>query len=205
MTEKTFLDKVYDIDGPDGIKKLYSEWAASYEAEVIANGYATPDRIAKALASVTSDFTKPILDYGCGTGLSGSSLKSNGFNKIIGADPSIEMLSHAKSKDVYAKLVEIDVTKPPPFDVGQFSSITAIGVIGAGAAPVEVFDALFDLLTSGQRLALSLNDHTLSVPEFPNRVAGVVENGRAKLIFEEFGDHLPGQNMSSMIYILEKT
>jgi predicted TPR repeat methyltransferase len=204
MSDKTFLNKAYDVDGPEGITKLYVEWAESYEAEVTANGYATPGRIAAALASVTDDQSLPVLDYGCGTGLSGNALASKGFSNITGADPSPEMLAFAKTKGVYSSLIEIDIKTGPPFEVGEFSSIAAIGVIGAGAAPVEVFDALFGLLKSGQRFALSLNDHTLEIAAFPDRVHGVVASGSAKLIFEEFGDHLPGQNMKSMVYILEK-
>ena len=77
-------------------------------------------------------------------------------------------------------------------------------MIGAGAAPVEVFDDLFGLLTTGQKMALSLNDHTLAVPEFPQRIASVVADGFAKMLFEEYGPHLPGQNMKSIVYIIEK-
>jgi predicted TPR repeat methyltransferase len=205
MTDETFLDKAYHIDGPQGVKDLYAKWANSYESEVTRNGYATPSRIAAALSEFINNKSAPILDYGCGTGLSGLALQAQGFTNIVGADPSPEMLAFADQKNAYSELIEIDVTQPPPFEPGQFPTIAAIGVIGSGAAPIEVFDALFQLLKSGQRMALSLNDHSLAIPAFPDRISHVIDNASGKLIFEEYGPHFPAQDIKSMIYIIEKT
>ena len=83
MTDK-FLDKVYDARTADETRELYDAWSASYEAEVAENGYATPGRCAEALAKHLTDKDAPILDFGCGTGLSGLALKLAGFTTIDG-------------------------------------------------------------------------------------------------------------------------
>ena len=60
-----FLDKAYEARDAASTRGLYDNWAASYDAEVAANGYVTPGRCAEALKSVTRNMRAPILDFGC--------------------------------------------------------------------------------------------------------------------------------------------
>jgi predicted TPR repeat methyltransferase len=204
MTE-TFLDKAYDTTGVNATRALYRKWANSYDAEVSENGYATPKRCADALGAVTSDFTAPILDFGCGTGLSGLALSLVGFKAIDGMDLTQDMLDQAAEKNLYRSLSLTDPDVAFPVEKGNYSAISAIGVIGAGAAPLEVFDMLLGALGSGGKFVLSFNDSTLKNPAFEKRVGAVIKAGVADLLFEEYGDHLPGINMKSKVYVLEKT
>ena len=137
MTEK-FLDKVYDARDAASTRQLYDEWAATYEAEVAENGYVTPGRCAAALADQMTDLSAPILDFGCGTGLSGLALKTAGFEVIDGVDLSADMLAEARSKGAYRKLSQIEADTPLPHQPSEYAAIAAIGVIGAGAAPISV-------------------------------------------------------------------
>ncbi len=200
-----FFDRVYDARSADDTRTLYDAWAASYEADVAENGYATPGRCAAALAAFTQDLTAPILDFGCGTGLSGVALRLAGFETIDGVDLSADMLAEAKTKSVYRKLRQIDAGATPVDDPSDYSAIAAIGVIGAGAAPIDVFDTLMNCLTPGGKLVLSFNDHALSDPANEARIDAWVSRDAAILRFKEYGDHLPGLNMKSNVYIIEKT
>jgi predicted TPR repeat methyltransferase len=201
MTEN-FLDKVYAARGEEQTREIYDNWAASYEAEVAQNGYATPGRCAQALAKVTEDLTAPVLDFGCGTGLSGLALKLAGFSTIDGVDLSAEMLSQAQAKGVYRETRQ--VTGDLSLETGRYSTITAIGVIGSGAAPISVLDTLMNALGPGGRLVFSFNDHTLEDPVHEARISEWTDCGAARLIFRERGEHLPGLGMKSNVYILEK-
>lgn len=203
MTQKTFLDSVYEVSGADETIAIYDKWSASYDKEVAENGYATPGRVARALAQVTSK-SASILDYGCGTGLSGLALKTAGFTQVHGADPSPEMLDGAAQKQVYDSLTLLDLDKGPPFAQGQFDVIAAIGVLGAGAAPAPVFDLLFDLLAPGNLFAFSFNDHTLEQDGFASRVTNAITSQTANIVFQGYGDHLPGMDMNSMVYVLQR-
>ena len=99
--ENNYLNKVYDVSTSDS-RELYASWATTYDQEVIENGYATPDRVAKALKEYVSDKSTLILDYGCGTGLSGLALQSVGFKNLDGLDVSKEMVRIAE-KNPYTK------------------------------------------------------------------------------------------------------
>ena len=137
---------------------------ATYEAEVAEHGYATPDRVAQALWSKMPDLAlTPILDYGCGTGLSGVALRKAGFEVIDGMDPTRKDAERRAAKGcVPQPLKSFEITEPAPLTPGAYAAITAIGVIGSGAAPPETLDMLMNALPKGGKLAFSFNDHTLA-------------------------------------------
>lgn len=202
MADKKFLSQVYDLATPEATRTLYDDWSASYDAEIAENGYATPARIAEALARHAPDSTVPILDFGCGTGLSGVALKLAGFTVIDGADLSADMLKGAAEKSVYRELWQVE----PGADIPRgYAAITATGVIGIGAAPPEVFDTIMAALAPGGLFALSFNDHALAAPEFEGRLRSYTESGGAQLLFQEYGAHLPGIDLKSNVYVVEKT
>lgn len=200
MTDK-FLDKVYDARTAEETRDLYDAWSASYEAEVAENGYATPGRCAEALAKHLADKDAPILDFGCGTGLSGLALKLAGFTTIDGVDLSADMLAQAQDKQAYRRLTQIAPDTPIS---GDYTAIAAIGVIGAGAAPISTFDLIMRALPRGGYFVLSFNDHALSDPVNEGRVSEWCDCSAARLLFKEYGPHLPGLDMKSNVYVLEK-
>jgi len=203
MTER-YLDKVYGLDTPEETRSFYNDWSGSYDAEVMENGYATPMRVARALAAQTSQLEAPVLDYGCGTGLSGAALIQAGFTTVDGADLSPDMLAGARDKGVYRETWLIKLDADLPFAPGDYSAITAIGVIGAGAAPPETLDLLIDSLAPGGLLGFSFNDHTLQDPPYPAQLASVLQASKAKVLFEEHGPHLPKIGLDSTVYVLER-
>ncbi|MEK6204583.1 MAG: methyltransferase type 11, partial [Amylibacter sp.] len=77
-THKDHLSRAYDLSSVDETQKFYSDWAATYDAEILENGYATPERCAKALAGFAPEQDFAVLDIGCGTGLSGKYLAAAG-------------------------------------------------------------------------------------------------------------------------------
>lgn len=203
MSDK-FLKDVYGLDSPQATKAHYQKWASSYDDEVGSNGYATPGRIARALWSQLPEPKTPILDYGCGTGLSGVALNAVGFEIVDGIDPTPQMLEGALAKGVYRNLTSFDITDPNPLQAGAYKVITAIGVIGVGAAPPETLDMLINALPSGGLIAFSYNDHTLEYHSYTVRLSDWLDMGAARLLFREYGPHLPGMDMKSDVYIVEK-
>lgn len=199
-----FLDKAYGARDAASTRQLYDDWAASYEAEIGENGYATPGRCAAALRAHTKDPHQPILDFGCGTGLSGLALKLQGFTCIDGVDLSAEMLEQARAKQLYRRLDQIAADAPLPFTPGDYAAIAAIGVIGAGAAPISVLDTLMAGLASGGLLVFSFNDHALQDPANEGRLNEHLDCGAARLLLREHGDHLPGINLKANVYVVEK-
>ncbi len=200
---KTYLDKIYSTDSTD-LRPFYAQWAQSYDQEVGENGYITPLRIAEALARHVKDLSIPILDYGCGTGISGQAFQEAGFLTIDGVDISDEMLEVAAQKKIYRRLEVFAPETGPDVKLGAYNIIAAVGVIGAGAAPLAVLDQIMALLAPKGLLVFSFNDHTLEDPAYDGRVENYVKQGQAALHLKDYGDHLPKQKINSNIYILEK-
>jgi predicted TPR repeat methyltransferase len=126
MAQK-FLDKTYQISGADAMRELYDDWSDSYDAEVGENGYATPARLAAALAEAQPDRSTPVLDYGCGTGLSGAAMAQAGFTVIDGMDPSSGMLEKCRARGLYRNLIELDLDAPLPIPQDAYPVIMAVG------------------------------------------------------------------------------
>lgn len=202
---KDQIENAYNIENTEQARGLYKNWAETYNAEVAKHGYATPGRCARAVASFAPDLTVPVLDVGCGTGLSGMALKDVGFSTIDGCDISPEMLAKAgEVNDLYRKSWQTDLENPFPFEPGTYAIITAMGVITPSHAPPETIDAILSVLPKDGLLAFSLNDHALEDPTFEARIAENVDTGTARLLFKEHGDHLPGFGLGSVVYVLQK-
>lgn len=200
---KKFIDKTYATSGAEAMRDHYDEWSASYEEEVGEYGYATPARLAQSLRQVLPDPNTPVLDYGCGTGLSGQAFAQAGFTAIDGMDPSSGMLDQCRKKGLYRNLIQLDLSGPLPIGQDQYRAIMAVGVISTGAGPASLMDDLIALLPTGGFFGLSLNDHALADPDYPAGIQRLKDAGHI-VRAEDYGPHLPKMNLKSMTYIFEK-
>lgn len=203
-TKTKFLENVYDLNTADDTRRFYDDWSDTYDAEVAENGYATPARLAEALAEHVLNKRTPILDLGCGTGISGAALRDAGFETIDGSDFSAPMLAQAKAKGIYRTLLKADLTDPMPFEDGAYKIITAVGVLNPGHGPAEVLDAVLAKLPRAGIFAFSLNDHALADPSYEGRLMDHLDCGAAHLLFKDYGEHLPKIGLKSNVYVLQK-
>ena len=125
MSDK-FLKDTYNLDSPQATRTHYEKWAASYDEEVAEHGYATPGRVADALWAQLPEPQTPVLDFGCGTGLSGVALSRVGYKVIDGIDPTPKMLEGARAKGVYRNLSTFEITDPAPLSQGAYKAITFV-------------------------------------------------------------------------------
>ena len=204
VKQRNFLDRAYGLDDAEKTRSFYGEWARSYDEEVKANGYASPARTAAAMAQAVEDITAPLLDLGCGTGLSGEAFQAAGFTVIDGTDFSEEMLGIAETKGVYRRLFKGDLNNPIPAGPGDYANIVAIGVFSPGHAPAEMIDTVVALLQANGCFGFSLNDHALEEQVYEDRVKDLADTGMAEVVFNEYGAHLPGIGLRSRIYVLRK-
>ena len=107
------LEMVYAAKTPEEIAAAYAVWAATYDAETMAVGYLLPFLITSWVARHVPAGEGPLLDAGCGTGLSGPNVKALGYDDIAGLDISEDMLRIAASRHAYTCLL---YTSPSPRD-----------------------------------------------------------------------------------------
>lgn len=205
MTKETFNPKLWTPRSVAETQKIYAEWAETYDDDILGAGYATPLRIAQALIDAGADTSAPILDFGCGTGLSGLALGAVGFTTIDGTDVSAEMLQRAQVKDVYRKLWLGNPEQPLEIPAGHYKAVTATGVISLGAAPPTMLRTLLNAMDAGGFLSLSYNDATLADDSYINALNDVLNDGTVTELSREYGPHLPGKQMGSTVYVLQKS
>ena len=200
------LKSAYGLDGPKAVGEFYGGWANGYEDEVIANGYITPERCAKALAGFVEDKSSPVADLACGTGLSGLALRAQGFTLIDGFDLSPEMLEKARAKEgLYRNLAICDMSKPLAVPEGTYAHVAAVGCITHDYLPATVLDEILRIVPSGGHFVFSINDWTAREGSMERRLGEICDCGAAVTIFKEYGDHVPGNDMGCTVYVLRKT
>ena len=203
MVDQTQKSDLWTPRGTKDTQKLYADWADTYEADLIAKEYATPARIAAAVETLDQDRTCAILDFGCGTGMSGAALANVGFSTIDGTDITPEMLAYAQKKQAYRKLW-LGTPGELDFETGAYDVIVACGVISLGAAPPDMLGALLDNLAIGGHLAFSYNDPTIADSAYGDELDRHIASGLAVQVFRQHGPHLNKAVTGSDVIILRR-
>ena len=182
---------------------VYRDWAKTYDADVAGRGYRTPGRMAAMLKLHLPEGHGPILDFGCGTGISGAALAAAGIGPLHGTDITDEMVEVARTKGLYEKLWVGDPGAQPA-QPGDYDVIFAAGVVSLGAAPPETLDNLIDALAPGGLLILSFNDPTLENGSYDAQLQKHLDQGAVSLIAREHGPHLDDMDMGSDVILLRR-
>lgn len=203
--ESAYLDNIYSVDGGEEMRRYYDDWAKSYDSDLVDNDYRTPARCAEALARHLSDKSAPLLDFACGTGMSGVALREAGFRSIDGIDISQGMLDVAREKNAYRDLWVCDPDMPFDQRAHGYAAITAVGAIGAGAAPVDAIDGALAALEPGALFVVSLNDHTLEDATFEGKLHSAEKAGTITILEGAHGPHLPAIGLGAKVYVARRT
>jgi len=107
MNDLPQLRDAYALNDADEVRRLYAEWANSYDAGFVeAMGYQLPQEVARSF--VGAGGLGPVLDIGAGTGLVAQHLAAFGVSPIDAVDLSPQMLDIARTKGLYRDLMAVD-------------------------------------------------------------------------------------------------
>jgi SAM-dependent methyltransferase len=130
---KAFLDEAYALESEAEAIAFYDRWAEEYDAQVERGlRYVAPRELAETLSRYHAPCDVPVLDVGCGTGLTGSCLRELGFSTIDGLDLSTAMLEKAREKGVYRSLMAADLNAPLALDDGAYGAVVCSGTFTQG-------------------------------------------------------------------------
>jgi len=156
------LDLVYSAKTPEELATAYAKWAASYDGETAALGYYLPFQITAWVARYVPAGEGPLLDAGCGTGLSGPALKALGYNDIAGLDLSADMLAIAGSRGAYSELKQAELGSHLPWPDGYFRAFFSTGVFTIGHAPAAGLYELARITEKGGHAIFTVRDQVLT-------------------------------------------
>jgi predicted TPR repeat methyltransferase len=181
---------------PDEVVSLYDEWAtAEYDADVEGWGYDAPRQIASLVAAHLSE-RKPgdaeVLDAGCGTGLVGAALHAVGISGIIGGDVSEASLDSARRRDVYDRVLPLDLNAPLPFADELFAAAVSVGVFTYLTDSEATVRELLRVVAPGGWLIFTQRTDLWSGRDFDGLLASLDSEGVCSVEVSEPTAYLPG-------------
>ncbi|MER8965925.1 methyltransferase domain-containing protein [Mesorhizobium sp. M0808] len=165
------LEAVYTADTPETLAKAYAQWAATYDGETAALGYLLPFLITAWVARHVPAGEGPLLDAGCGTGLSGPSLKA------LALDLSQDMLKIAGSRQAYSELKQAMLGGPLPWADGYFRAFFSTGVFTISHAPASGLHELVRITRTGGHAIFTVRDQVFESGGF-QAVFGELEQAK---------------------------
>jgi SAM-dependent methyltransferase len=177
MTDTTQpgLDSAYALKGPDDARRLYADWADTYDTDFARRtGYRPARRIAEEF--VAAGGTGPVLDAGCGTGLVADALLDD--IDVDGLDLSPEMLAIARAKGRYRGLIEADLTRPLDLADGAYRGLVSAGTFTHGHVWPEALTELLRVLAPGAVVALAVNADFAQRSGMDAMIVGLERAGR---------------------------
>ena len=172
------LDSVYGAGSPDALGDAYAAWAASYDSETASLGYLLPFLIAAWVTRYVPAGEGPLLDAGCGTGLTGPQLRALGYHDLVGLDLSDDMLKVAAGRQAYGELKKAMLGGPLPWPDRHFRAFFSTGVFTIGHAPASGLHELVRITKSGGHAIFTVRDQVLDKGGFRNVFAELERAGK---------------------------
>lgn len=169
------LDNAYEIDGPEEARKLYGEWAQTYDDSFGAGwGYIAPREIAAIYRGAMTD-NEPLLDIGAGTGLVAEHLSDLTVDAV---DITEEMLAVARGKGIYRDLIVADLTRPLDLPDAAYGGVICCGTFTHGHVGPECLPELLRITRPGALFVCGTIAPVLDGLGFGSALAGLVAAGR---------------------------
>ncbi len=179
--DKPDVDAAYALDGTDGVKALYRDWARTYDADfVTAMGYVYPREVGRLFVERGGAADAPVLDVGCGSGAVAEALRaaSAGGVALDGLDLSPEMLAVAAEKGLYRRTVEGDLLGRLPIADDAYGAVLSAGTFTHGHVGPQALDEVLRVARPGALLCLGINAAHFEAHGFGAAFARLEAEGR---------------------------
>jgi len=183
-SEQSALDEVYAASSAEELASAYAKWSSEYDRETIGLGYCLPFIIAAWVARYVPVRGGPLLDAGCGTGLSGPYLRALGYDAIEGLDFSQEMLRLAGQRNAYRALKRATLGETLPWPDRHFAAFLSTGVFTEGHAPASSLHELARITRPGGHAIFTVRDSVLEQGGFRDVFEYLMNSGRWRPIEE---------------------
>lgn len=200
------LDEAYEIDGPDDARRMYGDWAATYDESFgEAWGYIAPREIATILQAEL-DPAGAVLDIGAGTGLVAEHLRGLTVDAL---DITPEMLEIARGKGLYRALMQGDLTKPLAIVDGSYDAVVSCGTFTHGHVGPECLPELLRITRPGAVFVCGTIAPVLDRAGFGSALALLVAQGKiTPVAFRDIpiyeGAEHPHKNDRGLVMVFRK-
>ncbi len=206
LEKDEFVQGAYSLQGADQAQAFYREWSGAYDDHMVGKlGYVGPDRIARRLAAHLDDVSTPVLDIGCGTGLTSVYLAEQGFRHIDGVDITPEMLAKAEERGIYRQLIRADITLPLDLDDGVYGAAISSGTFTCGHVGPEPLPEILRILMPGGLMAFTIHKDIWDAKGFKTMLDGFETDGLIATVENRLDEIFKDQGASVHYVIYRKT
>lgn len=181
------LAAAYALDGSNRASEdLYAQWAATYDTDLVSQGYFTPHQCALLVRQAVDQTAPSVLDMGCGTGLVGQAVAAwLPKARIVGADLTPEMAERARATGAYETVhAPVDLKEPLPDLGGSFDVVVCGGTFAIGHVLPDAIGNLIPAARPGGSITFSVTrEHSLE-HDFRGVVEGLVADGVVEKVTE---------------------
>ena len=161
MAQKDVGNKIpiYKLKTTDEVMRYYDEWGDKdkYNKDMVDWNYTGPKETGEIFNKYEKNKDTLIFDAGCGTGLVGQELKKYGFKNFHGADLSQTLLDIVP-KNLYHKLVKVDLNQPIEVDDNFYGGIMCVGTFTFGHVKPNALDEFIRITKAGGLICFTINE-----------------------------------------------
>ena len=202
---KAFLEDAYSLETEADMLAFYDRWADDYDAQLERGlRYLAPQALAEALARHQPRRDAPILDVGCGTGLTAGCLRALGYTVIDGIDLSRAMLRKAEEKGVYRRLIEADLNAKLPIDDGSYAAAVSTGTFTLGHVGAQPIDEVLRVLAPGAVFACTVHAAIWESQGFARKFAALEGSGALRVLEDAGGCFFEGSEPAARYGVFER-
>eukprot|EP00929_Paragymnodinium_shiwhaense_P053126 TRINITY_DN265_c0_g1_i1.p1 TRINITY_DN265_c0_g1~~TRINITY_DN265_c0_g1_i1.p1 ORF type:complete len:255 (-),score=61.36 TRINITY_DN265_c0_g1_i1:282-965(-) len=179
------------VRGPDVAKSQYDDWAGAgtYDKDLSNWDYQAPVRIATLSEEHGMGKAAPVLDVGCGTGMSGEAMRTKGYTNLHGCDISPVSLDVIRKEKpgVYEDLMVVDMEVIPyGFPEGFFEGVICVGVLSYVNNIEATFREWLRVSKSGAKIAFTHREDLLAKEgdECRGGMEKIASEGLWKMLYE---------------------
>ena len=180
---EAFLKAAYDLNDDAAMQRFYAEWAAEYDEQLEQGlGYLAPAKVCACFMRHFSDRDAPILDIGCGTGLTSIALSKSGYSTIDGLDFSAAMLEQAENRGFYRALIQADLNAPLEIADSSYAAALSSGTFTHGHVGAEPLDEIFRIIVPGGIFACTIHNDVWQDLGFDKKIRELSESGKIEVV-----------------------
>ncbi len=173
----------YSTDS-DTVQRDYDTFAASgaYDDTFDEWGYVGPETAAAILKNYVPTDSR-VLDAACGSGLTGSAMKTLGYTHIDGIDISPGLLDLAERTGAYQQLRRVDMQQFPfPMPDGEYDAVMFIGALTYFETN-EVLRELCRVVRPGGHVVFSQRDDIMRDRDYGDQLDALEREGVWRRVF----------------------
>ena len=206
MSQKDVGNKIpiYKLKTTDQVMKYYDEWGSKdkYNKDMVDWNYTGPKETTETFNKYEKNKDTLIFDAGCGTGLVGIELKKYSFKNFHGADLSQTLLDTVP-KDLYQKLVKVDLNKPIEVENNFYGGVMCVGTFTFGHVKPNALDEFIRITKPGGLICFTINEGIHEEYGFDKKIAQLNKDNKWKEIEFFKSDYIASKDVNAWLGLYE--